>query len=70
MAVQPKPRRRGGIGGRGHLGVPSLLRRAAAGTLPSSSPTLIVPTSVIAVLLRVGPGTNDAQAVVADPSAI
>jgi hypothetical protein len=80
VGVQPNsPRRRGvalavaGVGGRGHLGSPSLLGQAAAsvarhlGMLVSQhpaqrSPTRIVSTSVIAVLLPLGPSANDAQA--------
>jgi hypothetical protein len=62
-----------GVGGRGHLGSPSLLGQAAASVarhlgvlvsqhLAQRSPTRIVSTSVIAVLLPLRPSANDAQA--------
>ena len=62
-----------GVGGRGHLGFPTLLGQAVdsvarhLGVLVSQhpaqrSPTLILSTSVITVLLPLGPSANDAQA--------
>jgi hypothetical protein len=62
-----------GVGGRGHLGFPCLLGQAADsvarhdGGLVSQHPAQhssrrILPRSVIAVLLPLGPSANDAQA--------